>query len=107
MEPELPKENFWSDAPEEFRLLWRTAMVKTWLGVGCDIEQLISFENMIEQWSDRHLLEQKEDTVNTLVASLNDEKDKELEQLKSLAFLFLMGDEIRGRQDALKNELQP
>ena len=100
MEPDLPKENFWSSAPEEFRLRWRTALVKTWLGIGCDIEQLISFESMIEQWSDRHLLEQKEDTVNTLVASLNDEKDKELEQLKSLAFLFLIGDELRGRQDA-------
>ena len=92
------KGTFWSDAPEEFRLRWRMAMMQVWLSIGSDIEQLSSFENMIEQWSDKHLLEQKEDTVNMLIISLKDD-DKELEQLKQLAFLFIMGDALRSRRD--------
>ena len=93
------KGTFWSDAPEEFRLRWRMAMMQVWLSIGSDIEQLIFFENMIGQWSDSYLLAQKEAASNRLITSLKDDEDKELEQLKQLAFLFIMGDALRSRRD--------
>ena len=99
MKPDQSKGTFWSEAPEEFKLQWRTAMAKVWIGIGSDIEQLIFFENMIGQWSDSYLLAQKEAASNRLITSLKDDEDKELEQLKHLAFLFIMGDKLRSRKD--------
>jgi hypothetical protein len=93
------KETFWSDAPDLFKQVWRMEIVRMWMGIGSDIDKLISFEKMIEQWSARHLLEEKEATENTLIISLKDDQDGEVEQLKHLAFLFIMRDELRSRKD--------